>query len=186
MFSSSQYLATIAGERDAFFAEHPHNFLNPDNGLAESSALKISEIISFTLVLETVSPPPVVCSPAVKKKLISKMPCGVSMYLPETARLTLVSCTPTTSAVCAIVIGFRSARHLFPMKSRWRFTVSRPMLPMVCSPRWCKLLIEEFSGASVFADVILHLGIVFAHAPSNLYRRCRHGDAGRCRCWSRR
>ena len=30
-------------------------------------------------------------SPAVKKNFISKMPCGVSMYLPETARLTVVS-----------------------------------------------------------------------------------------------
>ena len=46
--------------------------------------------MSFTLVLDTFSPL-AVCSPPVKKYFISKTPCGVCMYLPDTARLTVVS-----------------------------------------------------------------------------------------------
>ena len=44
--------------------------------------------------------------------------------------------------------------------------VQNRLLPLV------QALDEEFSGADFFADVILHLGIVFAVRPSNLYRRC--------------
>jgi hypothetical protein len=43
----------------------------------------------------------------VKKYLKSKTPCGVLMYLLAIARLTVVSCTPTTSAICVIVSGFK-------------------------------------------------------------------------------
>ena len=126
-----------------------------DSGLAGFSLLKISAIMSFTLVLET-SPPLAVCRPAVKKNFISNTPCGVCMYLPETARLTVVSCTPTTSATCAMVMGLRCATP-FSMNSRWRCTISRAMFTMVCLPL-LQALDEKFSGADFFADVIFHLG----------------------------
>ncbi len=98
-------------------------------------------IISFTLVFDIASPPEV-CRPDVKKYFISKTPCGVCMYLPETARLTVVSCTPTTSATWTIVSGFRCAVP-FSMKSRCRFTISLPMFRIV-DCRWCKLLMRNF------------------------------------------
>src|ERR1051325_4822154 len=62
----------------------------------------MSAIMSLTLVLERPSPL-AVWMPAVKKYFISKMPWGVCMYLPDTARLTVVSCTPTTAATCTMV-----------------------------------------------------------------------------------
>jgi len=68
--------------------------------------LKISAIMSLTLVLDMPSPL-AVWIPEVKKYFISKMPCGVCMYLPETARLTVVSWTPTTSATWTMVKGLR-------------------------------------------------------------------------------
>jgi hypothetical protein len=62
--------------------------------------------MSLTLVLDTPAPLSV-WRPAVKKYFISNVPCGVSMYFPETARLTVVSWTPTTSATCTMVMGRR-------------------------------------------------------------------------------
>ena len=43
---------------------------------------------------------------------------------------------------CAIVIGLRCAMP-FSMNSRWRLTISRPMLAMVAC-RWCRLLMRNF------------------------------------------
>ena len=78
------------------------------------------------------------------------------MYLPETARLTVVSCTPTTSATCTMVSGLRQATP-FSMNSRWRLTISladvqNGLLPLV------EALDEKLAGADLFADVIAHLG----------------------------
>ena len=133
--------------------------------------------MSFTLALET-SAPVAVCRPAVKKNLISKMPCGVSIYLPETARLTVVSWTPTTSAICAMVMGFRCATP-FSMNSRWRLhnlprDVQDGLLPLV------QALDEKFSGADFFADVILHLGVILALRHQILVGVADAQDAGRC------
>src|SRR6266404_4144908 len=53
--------------------------------------------MSLTLVFDM--PLPLAVSiPAVKKYFISKIPCGVCIYFPETARLTVVSWTPTARA----------------------------------------------------------------------------------------
>ena len=75
-----------------------------DSGLVASSALTSSPSMPLTLVLAKLVPS-LEAKPEVKKYFISKTPWGVSMYLPETARLTVVSCTPTTSATCDMVIG---------------------------------------------------------------------------------
>ena len=77
----------------------------------DSSLLKISAIMSLTLVLDIPSPL-AVWMPEVKKYFISKIPRGVCMYLLETARLTVVSCTPTTSATWTMVRGLRNATPL--------------------------------------------------------------------------
>ncbi len=72
-----------------------------------SSAIR-SASISLTLVLETEAPLSA-WYPVVKKNLNSNTPCGVFMYLLAIARLTVVSCTPTMSAICVIVSGCRCA-----------------------------------------------------------------------------
>ena len=90
--------------------------LNISDESGFSRFILVSAIMSFALVLDMLSPL-AVCRPEVKKYFISKMPCGVCMYLPETPRLTVVSCTPTTSATCTIVSGFKWATP-FSMKSR--------------------------------------------------------------------
>ena len=85
----------------------------------------------FRVVVFDMPWPLAVWMPEVKKYFISNMPCGVCMNLFETARLTVVSCTPTTCATCTIVMGLRNATPL-SMNSRCRCTISRPMFRMVC------------------------------------------------------
>ena len=97
MFNSVRYFATVRRAMTIPLSLSIFTTSWSDNGLPVSSFLKMSAIMSFTLVLDTPSPL-AVCSPAVKKKRISKMPCGVCIYLPETARLTVVSCDPATLA----------------------------------------------------------------------------------------
>ncbi len=61
------------------------------------------------------------------------------MYLPEIARLTVVSCTPTASAICTIVIGF-SALGPNSRNSFCRDTISCEMFEMVCCRWWIDLM----------------------------------------------
>ena len=92
------------------------------------------------------------------------------MYLPETARLTVVSCTPTTSATCAIVMRLEMRDAFFHELALalddFPADVRNGLLPLV------QALDEKFSGADFFADVIFHLGVVFARRTSNPCRHC--------------
>jgi len=61
--------------------------------------------IEPTIIADVLSPD-VVLIPEAKKALSSYTPCGVSMYLPFTARLTVDSCMPIFSAITARLSGF--------------------------------------------------------------------------------
>src|SRR5260370_6209498 len=108
MFSSARYFATVRLAIGIPRSERISTISLSLNGFRASSLRTKSEMASFTLVLLRAAPA-VVWYPGVKKYFISNTPCGVAMYFPEIARLTVVSWTPTASAICTIVIGLRNA-----------------------------------------------------------------------------
>jgi len=95
------------------------------SGLFFGSPLMRSARAFFTLVLLKSSPLSVF-TPWVKKKRSSNTPCGVAMYFPAMARLTVVSCTSTSLATCAMFSGRRWEVPL-SRNSRWCFNISTAM-----------------------------------------------------------
>src|SRR6266540_4519886 len=89
-----QTISNIANQivsRQRDFLEHGPSHLKP---------MTMAEVADAVGVHETT------VSRAVSGKYMAT-PQGVAMYFPDTARLTVVSCTPTASATSAMVIGFR-------------------------------------------------------------------------------
>src|SRR5947207_13050219 len=107
MLSSVRYLATVRRAIGIPRLLKISTISLSLNGALPSSFLTRSRIASFTLVL-LIDSPGAVWYPGVKKYLISNTPCDVAMYLPEMARLTVVSCTPTTYEMWTTVIGFNN------------------------------------------------------------------------------
>src|SRR6266700_1311579 len=86
IFSSVRYLATVRRAIGIPRSLRISTISLSLNGSLPSSRFTRSRIASFTLVLLNDSPV-AVWYPGVKKYFISKVPCGVAIYLPETARL---------------------------------------------------------------------------------------------------
>ena len=57
------------------------------------------------MMSQATSSPSSLLVPPTKNRLSGKMPRGVWIYLSSTARLTVVTCTPTLSAICCIFSG---------------------------------------------------------------------------------
>ena len=72
----------------------------------------ISCSLSRTVSQATSSPSALVVPPT-KNRLSGKMPRGVWIHLSSTARLTVVTCTPTLSAICCILSGSMDSGPLF-------------------------------------------------------------------------
>ena len=97
MFNSARYLATV---RRANLMPRSFRILTiseSESGFVVSS-LEISSLIASLMLVLASDSPSWVLYPEVKKYLIGKIPHGVWMYLLATARLTVVSWTPTFSA----------------------------------------------------------------------------------------
>ena len=125
MRSTSRYFAMVRRAMFTPFSFKVAAISWSERGFAESSSAIIVAIMSWTLLFDTWVPSCILI-PGVKKYFISNMPDGVFMYLEATARLTVVSCTPTAAATSAMVIGFRWAMPL-SRNSTWLFTISCAM-----------------------------------------------------------
>ncbi len=80
---------------------------------------------SFCLIVsQAISSPSAVVVPPPKNRLSGKMPRGVCTHLSSTARLTVVTCTPTRSAICCILSGSMNSGPL-SRKSFWCSMIAR-------------------------------------------------------------
>ena len=72
---------------------------------------------------QATSSPSAVVVPPPKNRLSGKMPRGVWIHLSSTARVTVVTCTPTTSAICCIFSGTMGSGPL-SRNSVWWSTIA--------------------------------------------------------------
>ena len=104
MLSAWRYLVTVL--RATFKPWRPisSTISSSERGFCLSSLAMISS--SFCLMVsQAISSPSAVVVPPPKNRLSGKMPRGVWTHLSSTARLTVVTCTPTRSAICCILSG---------------------------------------------------------------------------------
>src|SRR5690606_2468715 len=117
--SWSRYLATVRrAMRMPWRASRP-----AITSSASGAATGSSSIRRLTMALTAA---PLICAPSSRtanRRLSSKVPRGVWMYLPLTMRETVDSCTPMRSATSRRVSG-RIASGPWSRKSRWRSTSS--------------------------------------------------------------
>jgi hypothetical protein len=69
------------------------------------SSLSITSSSFCLIVSQATSSPVAVCVPPPKNRFSGKMPRGVCTHLSSTARDTVVTWTPTWSAICCIFSG---------------------------------------------------------------------------------